>query len=290
MVSCPLSILPSARIQTVVVADTSALNTTSLVLDDFQEVMVILRSFPSRAVTKVCIKFLVEITLDILFVLTAVVSSIYAANGTLLHNALFTATKFHRAMITGRHHIINVVTRCCSISLQLALGELVPLPIYSTYAGPSFLIGANVHLTLEGVVKARTISHVLVLRVVKLLIEFVCIGLFHEQNKVGVVGLLNDASEVHSVVHLVFGLEHLFKAKVVVTFLQSVEGYVFVVASEDILVFVAGRRGVSQNGVVSLWDLIVLVRDDSCLCGINAEVIIEPILVVPICAVSHFIS
>ena len=257
MVSCPLSILPSSRIQAVIVADTSALDTASLVLDDFQEVMMILRSFPSRAVTKVSIELLVEITLDIWFVLTAIVSSIHATNGTLLHNALLTASKLHRAMITGRHHIVNVVTSCCSISLQLALGELVPLPIYSTNAGPSFLVRANVHLTLECVVKARTISHVLVLRVVKLLIEFVCIGLFHEQNKVGVVGLLNDASEVHRVVHLVFGLQHLFKTKVVVTFLQSVEGYVFVVASEDILVFVAGRCSVSQNRVVSLWDLLV---------------------------------
>ena len=141
MVSCLFSILPSARIQAVVVARTSALDTASLVLDDFQEVMMILWSFPPRAVTKVSIELLMEISLDIWFVLTAVVSSINAANGTLLHNALLTASNLHRAMITGRHHIVNVVARCSSVSLQLlALGKLVALPIYSTDAGPGLSI------------------------------------------------------------------------------------------------------------------------------------------------------
>ena len=101
MVSC-LSILPSARLHPVVVAGTPALDTASLVLDDFQEVVMILRSFPSGAVTKVSIELLLEISLNIRFVVLAaivVVSSIHAANGTLLHNALLTTTNPHRAMV-----------------------------------------------------------------------------------------------------------------------------------------------------------------------------------------------
>jgi len=123
-----------------------------------------------------------------------------------------------------------------------------------------------------------------------LLIELVRVALLHEQNEIGIVGLLNDASEVHRVVNLVFGLQHLFKTKVVVTFLQSVKGYVFVVAREDIFVFAAGGCRVSKDRVMSLGNLIVRMGDDSSLRRINAEVVVKAKLVVPICAVSHFIQ
>ena len=45
------------------------------------------------------------------------------------------------------------------------------------------------------------------------------VRLLHKEDQIGIVGLLNDACDVHGVVDLVLGLQHLFKAKVVVTLL-----------------------------------------------------------------------
>ena len=65
------------------------------------------------------------------------------------------------------------------------------------------------------------------------------VRLLHKEDQIGIVGLLNDASDVHGVVDLVLGLQHLFKAKVVVTLLQSVKRYVLVVLSEDVAVMLS---------------------------------------------------
>lgn len=70
------------------------------------------------------------------------------------------------------------------------------------------------------------------------------VRLLHKEDQIGIVGLLNDASDVHGVVDLVLGLQHLFKAEVVVTLLQSVKRYVLVVLSKDVAVMLsrASRR------------------------------------------------
>lgn len=65
------------------------------------------------------------------------------------------------------------------------------------------------------------------------------VRLLHKEDQIGIVGLLNDASDVHGVVDLVLGLQHLFKAEVVVTLLQSVKRYVLVVLSEDVAVMLS---------------------------------------------------
>ena len=53
--------------------------------------------------------------------------------------------------------------------------------------------------------------------------------LLHEQDLIGIVWLLDDTREVHRVVDLILGLEHLFEAKIVMALLQGVKRDVLVV-------------------------------------------------------------
>ena len=64
------------------------------------------------------------------------------------------------------------------------------------------------------------------------------IALFEKLDEVGVVRSLNDTSEMHSVVTLIFLLEHQLEVEVIMAFLKGIKRNVLVVLNELLVIWV----------------------------------------------------
>ena len=197
--------------------------------------------------------------------------------------AVFTAPKSHGSSIASHVSVVATgrpFTPTRELNLTSRPGD----------AGSLALVRADGHLSLERIVKAHAVGHVLILGVGVLAGQLVLLGLLLEQHQARVVWPLNDASEVHGVVDLVLRLQHLLEAEVVVTLLQGVERDVLVVPVEDLLGLARARRGgcrlgkhrLVRAGVSRLRRVLRLQRH---LGGRQTKAFLEIRLVV---AVSHF--
>lgn len=116
------------------------------------------------------------------------------------------------------------------------------LKSFALYTNPRscLILRVNVHTPGESILEAHAIRHVLVLRIAKLLpVQLFLSTLFHEQDQVWIVRILNDSSEVHSVVYLVLSLKNFFEAEVVMAFFECVKCDVLVVLREDVSILTA---------------------------------------------------
>jgi hypothetical protein len=224
----------------------------------------VLRSPPSSLVSKVSLEFLLQILLNVgshwakilsIWATTRPCSTVATNCTAVLHYActVFAASNAHRSIIARRRdHIVDIfVTGGVAIAFQ----ELAPILEFVTFsvhyiadAGPGSLVRANVQVSLECIIERDTVCHVLVLRVAILPIELLFISLFHEQDEVWIVRILNNTREVHGVKPFVFSLKHRFKAEIVMSLLQGVKSYVLVMPSENIFVVtLLAVRGVPQD-------------------------------------------
>lgn len=256
-----------------------SLNTVSLILDNIEEVMMVLRGHTPGAVLEVPL----EVLPHLLLFLRSSTLSVEVGGAMATNETVFTASDSHGSSIACHVSLVATgrpVTPTRELNLTSRPGDARSLALVRAYR----------HLSLERIVEAHAVGHVLILGVGVLAGQLVLLGLLLEQHQARVVRPLNDASEVHGVVDLVLGLQHLFEAEVVVALLQGVERDVLVVPVEDLLGLARARRGgrrlgkhrLVRAGVSRLRRVLCLQRH---LGGRQTKALLEIRLVV---AVSHF--
>ena len=132
--------------------------------------------------------------------------------------------------------MVSFLAGCHAFTLDSVCGHFKSLARYITDARAWSLVRIQVHPSLESIIEAYAVGHVLVLGIAELPLHLLLVVLLHEENQVRVVWFLNNASDVHRVVHLILGLKDFFEAEIIVTLFQSVKRDVLVVLGEHICV------------------------------------------------------
>ena len=252
--------------------DTLALTfkAVTLTIHRIKEIMMVLGSHTSRTVVKMFRKVFPHLLLTLR---SSPLSGVKVSSTMAAHQAILPATETQRS--------------CIALPIGLAASSAIAtiarkLNVATVDAWAlSLLVRADSHLPLKCIVETDTVCHVLVLRVAELTVKLVRLALFEKHNLIRIVWSLDNSREMHRIVNLILGLQNLFEAEIVVTFLESVKRDVLVVPIVDVLGVCTGHR-IRQRRLVSLGRLHL-----SNLGSSQVEVILQVHFVVA-CAVSHF--